>query len=41
MERRQMLTTEVIGFNRALNRAKKAVGKRHVLLGNGFSIGAH
>ena len=33
--------TKVISFRKAVSRATKAGGKRHVLLGNGFSIGAH
>ena len=33
--------TKVISFNKAVSRAAKAGAKRHVLLGNGFSIGAH
>ena len=32
---------KVISFSKAVSRATKAAGKRHVLLGNGFSIGAH
>ena len=33
--------TDLIDFREALKRADKAGGRRHVLLGNGFSIGAH
>ena len=36
-----MLTTDVISFKDALIRAKKPGAKCHVLLGNGFSVGAH
>ena len=32
---------KVVSFNKAVSRATKAGGKCHVLLGNGFSIGAH
>lgn len=33
--------TKTISFDRAISRAIEGGGKRHVLLGNGFSIGAH
>ena len=36
-----MLTSDLISFKDALKQAKAAEGKSHVLLGNGFSIGAH
>ena len=36
-----MLTTDLIDFKDALTQAKDAGGKLNVLLGNGFSVGAH
>ena len=33
--------TDLIDFKEAQKRTEKAGGERHVLLGNGFSIGAH
>ena len=37
----ETLTIDLVDFRDALNQAEKAGGERHVLLGNGFSIGAH
>ena len=37
----ETLTIDLVDFRDALNQAKKSGGERHVLLGNGFSIGAH